>query len=101
MRLRSSIARLMALVLLIAVGLAAAMAGAFAFAVVTLSATTLGALLTRGSSRAFFLGCTVVGWASMLVAFGAGRDIRFALPTTRPIIRIYEAVNGPGPTAFK
>jgi len=47
------------------------------------------------------MGCTVFGWASMLLAFGAGPDIRFALPTTRPIIRIYEAINGPGPTAFK
>jgi hypothetical protein len=91
----------MALVLLIAVGLAAAMAGAFTFTVVTLSATTIGALLSQGTSRAFFLGCTVVGWASMLLAFGTGPDIRSALPTTRPIIRIYEAINGPWPTVFK
>ena len=99
--MRFSILQLMAFVLLIAVGLAAAMAGAFTFAVVTLSATTIGALLSQGSSRAFFLGCTLLGWASMLLAFGAGPDIRTALPTTRPIIRIYEAINGPGPTAFK
>src|SRR5215831_19081134 len=92
-RIRSSILRLMALVLLIAVGLAAAMAGAFTFTVVTLSATTIGAVLSQGSSRAFFLGCTVFGWAAMLLAFGAGPDIRLALPTTRPIIRIYGAIN--------
>jgi hypothetical protein len=101
LRLRFSILRLMALVLLIAVGLAAAMAGAFTFAVVTLSATTIGAFLSHGSSRAFFLGCTVFGWVSMLLAFGSGPDIRSALPTTRPIIWIYEAINGPGPVAFK
>src|SRR5262249_56766024 len=83
------------------VGLAAAMAGAFTFTVVTLTATTIGALLSQGTSRAFFLGCTVVGWASMLLAFGTGPDIRSALPTTRPIIRIYEAINGPWPTVFK
>lgn len=81
-RMRFSILRLMALVLLIAVGLAAAMAGAFPFTVVTLSATTIGAVLSQGSSRAFFLGCTVFGWASILLAFGAGPDIRSALPTT-------------------
>jgi len=92
---------MMALVLLIAVGLAAAMAGAFTFAVVTLSATTLGALLTKGSSRAFFLGCTGIGWTSMLFAFGTGPEFRSALPTIRPIVRIYESINGPGPTVFK
>ena len=101
MRLSFSIARLMALVLLIAVGLAAAMAGAFTFAVVALSATALGSLLSRGPSRAFFLGCTVTGWASMLLAFGTGPEVRSALPTNRLIIRAYEAINGPGPTAFK
>lgn len=100
LRLRFSILRLMALVLLIAVGLAAAMAGAFTFAVVILSATTIGALLSQGSRRAFFLGCTVFGWTYMLLAFGAGPDIHSALPT-RPIIWIYEAVNGPGPAAFR
>jgi hypothetical protein len=87
----------MVLVLLIAVGLAAAMAGAFTFAVVTLSATSIGALRSQGSSRAFFLGFTVVGWASMLLAFGAGPKIRYSLPTTRPILRIYEAI-GLAPT---
>jgi hypothetical protein len=101
LKLRFSISRLMALVLFIAVGIAAAMTGAFAFAVVALATTTLCALLTRGSSRAFFLGFTGFGWASMLLAFGAGPDIRYALPTIRPIIRIYEAINGPGPPAFK
>lgn len=101
--LRFSILRLMGLVLLIAVGLAAAMAGAFTFAVVTLSATSIGALRSQGSSRAFYLGCTVVGWASMLLAFGAGPEIRNALPTTRSIIRIYEAIGlAPTvPTAFR
>ena len=96
-----SILRLMGLVLLVAIGLAAAMAGAFTFAVVTLSATTLGTLLSRGSRRAFFLGCTVVGTVAMLGFFLAGPDVRNALPTTRLIVRIYEAINGPGPTAFK
>src|SRR5262245_9064804 len=100
-RKRFSILRLMVLVMLIAVGLAAAMAGAFTFTVVTLAATTIGAVLSQGSSRAFFLGCTVFGWGAMLLAFGAGPDIRSALPTTRPIIRIYEAINGPWPATFK
>jgi hypothetical protein len=101
LKIRFSILRLMALVLLIAVGLAAAMAGAFTFAVVTLSVMSLGALISRGPSRAFFLGCSVFGWASMLLAFGAGPEIRYALPTIRPIIRTYEAINGPGPMVFK
>ena len=95
MGLGFSIARLMALILLIAVGLAAAMAGAFTFAAVTLSATTIGALLSRGPRRAFFVGCTLFGWASMLLAFGRGPASRNALPTTRPIIRIYEAIHRP------
>jgi hypothetical protein len=99
LRFRVSIRRLMALVLLIAVGLAAAMAGAFTFAVVTLSALGLGALLSRGPSRAFFLGCSAFGWSSMLLAFGTGPEIRYSLPTIRPIIRAYEAINGPGPAA--
>src|ERR1700733_3932470 len=90
LRLRFSIARLMTLVLVIAVGLAAAMAGAFTFAVVTLSATTLGAVLTKRSSRAFFLGCAGFGWASMLIAFGTGPEFRSALPTIPAIVRIYE-----------
>ncbi|WP_406698081.1 hypothetical protein V5E97_04410 [Singulisphaera sp. Ch08] len=98
---RFSILRLMALVLIIAVGIAPAMADAFTFAVVTLTATTVGALLSRGSTRAFFLGCTLFGWAAMVLAFGAGPNIRHALPTTRHIIRIYDAINGPGPKVFK
>ena len=101
MSYRFSILQLMALVLLIAVGLAAAMAGAFTFAIVTLSATTMGSLLSRGPRRAFFLGCSVFGWASMLLAFGTGPDIRSALPTIRPIVRVYETINGPAPVLFK
>ncbi|WP_145269974.1 hypothetical protein [Tautonia plasticadhaerens] len=91
----------MALVLVIAIGLAAAMAGAFTFAVVALSAATLCALLRHGPSRAFFTGCAVFGWGFMLLAFGAGQEVRMSLPTIRPIRRIYEAVYGPGPTTFK
>jgi hypothetical protein len=101
LRFRVSIRRLMALVLLIAVGLAAAMAGTFTFVVVTLSALSLGALLSRGPSRAFFLGCSAFGWSSMLLAFGTGPEIRYSLPTIRPIIRAHEAINGPGPTVVK
>jgi hypothetical protein len=98
---RFSILRLMVFVLVVAVGLAAAMAGAYTFAVVTLSATTIGALLSRGPRRAFFVGCSAFGWASMLLAFGAGPDVRSALPTNRPIVRVYEAFNGPAPARFK
>jgi hypothetical protein len=98
---RLTIARLMALVMSVAIGLAAAMAGAFTFAVVALSAATLGALLRRGPSRAFFAGGAAVGWASMLLAFGAGQGVRSSLPTIRPIVRIYEAIHGPGPGSFK
>jgi hypothetical protein len=100
-RLRFSLLRLMTLVLIIAIGLAAAMAGAFTFAVVVLSAATLCALLRHGPSRAFFLGCAVFGWASMLLAFGAGPEIRYCLPTIRPIVLVYEAVHGPTPASFK
>jgi len=100
-RLRFSISRLMALVLFIAVGLGAAMAGAFTFAVVALSAVTLGALFSHGSSRAFFLGSAVFGWASMLLAFGMGQEVRTSLPTNRAIIRLLEAIYGPGPASFK
>jgi hypothetical protein len=57
--------------------------------------------VTEGAFLSIFLGCTGFGWASMLLAFGAGPDVRFALPTIRPIIRVYEAINGPGPAAFK
>lgn len=101
MRLRFSISRLMAFVLFIAVGLGAAMAGAFTFAVVVLSAATLCALLRHGPSRAFFLGCAVFGWASMLLAFGTGQEVRTSLPTNRLIIRLCEAIYGPGPASFK
>ena len=97
---RTSIARLMAVVLFIAVGLAAAMAGAFTFAVVTLSAATLGALLARGRGRAFFMGCAAVGWASMLLFFATDTELRRHLPTTHPIIRVYESIDGPGPATF-
>jgi hypothetical protein len=95
LRPRFSIARLMALILVIAVGLAAALAGAFAFAVVTLSATTIGALLSRGPSRAFFLGCTVFGSASILLAFGEGAANRNSLPTSPLNLRVYETIHGP------
>jgi hypothetical protein len=91
----------MALMLLIAVGLAAAMAGSFTFAVVTLSATSLGALLARGLTRAFFLGCSAFGWAFILLAFATGPEIRDSLPTIHPIIRALEAINGPGPIVVK
>lgn len=101
LNLRFSILGLMALVMLISVGLAAALAGAFTFAAVTLSATTLGALRGRGPARAFFLGCSVFGWAFMLLAFEFGPEFRNALPTTRPIIRVYEVIHGPAPTTFK
>jgi hypothetical protein len=97
---RFSILRLMALVLFIAIGLAAAMAGAFTFAVVALSGATLGSLLSRGRGRAFFLGCTVVGWASMFLAFGVHGATGYHLPTAYPIILVYEAIRGPGPTTF-
>jgi hypothetical protein len=99
--LRFSISRLMALILFTAVGLAAAMAGAFTFAVVALSAATLGAMLRHGPSRAFFVGYALFGWASMLLAFGAGPGVRNSLPTIRTIVRLYEAIHGPGPTWFK
>ena len=101
MRFRVSIRRLMVLVVLVAVGLAAAMAGAFPFAVVILSVTSLGVFLSRGPTRAFFLGCSVFGWASMLLAFGTGPGIRYSLPTIPPIVRAYEAINGAGQTMFK
>jgi hypothetical protein len=91
----------MVLVLFVAVGLGAAMAGAFTFAVVVLSAATLCALLRRGLSRAFFLGCAGFGWASMLLAFGASQEVRTSLPTIRPIARLYEIIYGPGPASFK
>lgn len=97
LRIKLSIRRLMAFVLLIAIG----MAGAFTFAVVTLSATTIAALRSRGSRRAFFLGCTIFDWASMLLAFGSGPEIRGALPTNIPIIRVYFAINDRWPTTFK
>jgi len=100
-RPRCSLSRLMAFVLFVAIGLAAAMAGSFTFAVVVLSAATLCVLLRHGRSRAFFLGCAVFGWAFMLLAFGAGREVRTSLPTIRPIVRAYEAVYGPGPASFK
>jgi hypothetical protein len=90
----------MALVLFIAIGLAAAMAGAFTFVVVALCGATLGSLLSRGRGRAFFLGCTVVGWASMLLFFATDQELRRHLPTLQPIIRVYEAINGPGPATF-
>jgi branched-subunit amino acid transport protein len=99
--LRFSISRLMAFILFTAVGLAAAMAGAFTFAVVALSAATLGAVLRHGPSRVFFLGCALFGWAFMLLAFGAGSGVRNSLPTIRPIVRFYEAIHGPGPMWFK
>ncbi len=101
MNLRFSISRLMVLVLFTAVGLAAAMAGAFTFTVVALSAATLGALVQRGPNRAFFLGCALFGWASMLLAFGAGPEVRNSLPTIRPIVQLYETTHGPGPAWFK
>ena len=37
----------------------------------------------------------------MLLAFGTGPEFRSALPTIRPIVRIYETIKGPGPTVFK
>jgi hypothetical protein len=98
LKLRFSIQKLMVLVLYIAVGLAVATAGAFSFAVVALAACTLGALRSRGPRRAFFLGCSVFGWTSMLLAFGFGPEARYALPSTPYIIRIYESINGSGPT---
>ncbi|HEY2157193.1 MAG TPA: hypothetical protein VGH33_16320 [Isosphaeraceae bacterium] len=97
---RFSILRLMALVLFIAIGLAAAMAGAFTFAVVALLGATVGSFLSTGRGRAFFLGCTVVGWASMFLAFGVPGATGYHLPTAYPIIRVYEAIHGPGPATF-
>ena len=97
---RFTVRRLMVIVAVAGVELAAGMAGAFIFAVVTLSATTIVALLARGTGRAFFLGFSMFGWASMLLAFGTGPDIRSSLPTIRPIIRVYETIYGPGRTTF-
>ena len=101
MRLQLSIPRLMALILFAAMSLAAAMAGALTFAVVTLSAATLCAVVRRGPSRAFLVGGSLSGWAFMLLAFGVSRDVRMSLPTIHPIIGTYEAIYGPGPMVFK
>lgn len=91
----------MAAVALIAVGLAAARAGAFAFTIVALTASAVGALLSRGPRRAFFLGCSTFGGAAMFLTFGTGRYVLGTLPTTRAILRAYETIHGPDPTTFK
>jgi len=91
----------MAVVVIVAVVLAAARAGAFAFVVVAMSAATLGVLMSRGAARAFLLGCSVFGWASLLAAFGPAPATRFELPTTRLIIGIYEMFGDPAPAFFR
>jgi hypothetical protein len=101
MRLRYSIAQCLGLVVFIAVELAALGAGSLPFALVTLSAATIGVFITRGPARAFFLGTSAAGWAYMLLAFGLGAEVRLALPTTRPIVQIYEMMSAPAPTAFQ
>jgi hypothetical protein len=93
---RFTIASLLGLVALIALG-AAALVGAtpewarwvLSLALATLAVATLGGLFARGPARAFWAGFALVGWSCLF----APDSIRSELVTTRWIARLSSALH--------
>ena len=56
---------------------------------------TLGALLRRWPGRAFWLGFSAFGWSYFFLAFSSPR-VRLSLPTTPPLVRLYDVFSGAG-----
>jgi hypothetical protein len=98
--LRFSLAELLAIVLLAAVG-SAILAFTINLQVRPLLTLTIGILATatvgilsrRRSLRAFCVGFALFGWSYFVVAFWSPQSC-LSLPTTRPLIHLYEAVFG-------
>ena len=60
-----------------------------------LASATLGALLRRWPGRAFWLGFSAFGWSYFFLAFSSPR-VRLSLPTTPPLVRLYDVFSGAG-----
>lgn len=93
---RFTIASLIGLVALIALGSAALVGAtpdwarwAFSLVLAALSVATLGGLFARGPARAFWAGFALVGWACLF----APDSIRSELVTSRWIARLASAVH--------